>query len=265
VKPATSSETVPLAKRARLISAKPTSTEVIEPGLVLIRNFIDDDDQKRLMSEAIEWGEDEQNGFYAVDPVTRQREYNADKARGRIYDAATRFPQFVIAHSERASKVACAADQEMPSMTCTHLLTNMYTSCAGLVWHRDIYENDGSSDHPVVNLSVGASCVFAYKHNEEDEAKEIVLRSGDCLLFGGRCRFLLHSVLSIDLSDRPTWMEGPSRRFSFTFRDSPEVLGREAEFRYFRPKDHLVGQDKFDPSAPQLLPSVKSQSDTTQM
>ena len=34
-------------------------------------------------------------------------------------------------------------------------------------------------------------------------------------------------------------------RFSFTFRDSPEVLGREAEFKYLKVKDDLVGQDDF--------------------
>jgi hypothetical protein len=55
-----------------------------------------------------------------------------------------------------------------------------------------------------------------------------------------------HAVLEVDLDDCPEWMSDAPVRFSFTFRDAPEVLGRAHEFKYFRVKDHLVGQKEFD-------------------
>jgi hypothetical protein len=45
--------------------------------------------------------------------------------------------------------------------------------------------------------------------------------------------------------DYPVWMKDAPRRFSFTFRDAPEVLGREGEFKYFTLAKHLVGQTDF--------------------
>jgi alkylated DNA repair dioxygenase AlkB len=72
-------------------------------------------------------------------------------------------------------------DSTMPEMNCTHVLLNMCTNRDGLVWHRDIYGNDGRSDHPVVViLSVGAPRVFGVKHNEDDVERKVNLRDGDC-------------------------------------------------------------------------------------
>mmetsp|Transcript_33474 Transcript_33474/g.50497 ORF Transcript_33474/g.50497 Transcript_33474/m.50497 type:complete len:143 (+) Transcript_33474:3-431(+) len=140
----------------------------------------------------------------------------------------------------------------------------MYTTNDGLVWHRDIYENDGSSDHPVVNLCVGASCLFGFNHSESDPERVIQLNSGDVLLFGGPCRLIRHAVHEVLLDEVPSWMKDSPLRLSITFRDSPEVLGREEEFKYFRVKDHLVGQDDFEvPSEAKDfmgLPSMTTQS-----
>ena len=49
------------------------------------------------------------------------------------------------------------------------------------------------------------------------------------------------------------------RGFFFTFRDSPEVRGREEEFKYFKPDVHLVGQESFEENAPALLPALPTQ------
>jgi hypothetical protein len=55
------------------------------------------------------------------------------------------------------------------------------------------YENDGKSDHPVVNIIcigavIGALCCFGFKHKDDDLDRLVTLRSGDILLFGGPCR-----------------------------------------------------------------------------
>lgn len=185
---------------------------------------------------------------------------NTGKSRGPIYDNIARFPTSMLQKCNAAIKTARASDRDMPEMNCTHLLLNMYTKTEGLVWHRDIYENDGKSDHPVVNMCIGASCLFGFKHNDDDPDRTVVLRSGDILLFGGPCRLIKHAVLKVMLNDCPSWLPMPCR-FSFTFRDSPEVIGREHEFKYFKVKEHLVGQETFKlPTDPKTFKGLPSQS-----
>jgi alkylated DNA repair dioxygenase AlkB len=227
-------------------AATKPSIEKIEPGLVIIRNFIDDAECQRLAKMALEIGnQDDEDGFFTKNE-SGESNLNTGEARGRIYDNANRFHPSTIAHSADAVAIARAVDPAMPNMTCTHLLINMYTSASGLKWHRDIYENDGKSDHPVVNLCIGAACRFGIKHNDDDPERILVLRSGDCLLFGGPCRFIKHAVLDVLLDQIPSWMPAESPlRFSFTFRDAPEVIGREHEFKYFKISENLVGQDDF--------------------
>jgi alkylated DNA repair dioxygenase AlkB len=232
-----------------LLVSPSVEVHVLQPGLVLLRGFLTEREQQRVAAQALDWGDSDDDGFFIVNEHTGEREYNTGEQRGRIYDAASKFPADMISHSARASHVASLADPAMPPMDCTHLLLNMYTSTAGLCWHRDIYENDGSSDHPVVNVNVGATGLFGYKNAEGDPVSVIELRSGDCLLFGGPSRFVWHSVLGVNLADCPEWMAAAPCRLSFTYRDSPEVLGREAEFKYFKVDEHLVGQDQFDGQA----------------
>lgn len=236
---------------------------VIEPGMVLIRNFLPDDDCRKLADMASQWGEQGEDGFFTKTENGSKALNTGDAGRGRIYDNIKRFPPKVVGYCNQAVSMATEADTEMPNMVCTHLLLNMYTSSNGLVWHRDIYENDGKSDHPVVNLCVGASCRFGIKHEDDDPERVITLCSGDCLLFGGPCRLIKHAVLEVLLDQCPQWMAQSPKRFSFTFRDSPEVLGREHEFKYFKVNEHLVGQEDFtlplDPKDRRGLPSQKSQ------
>jgi alkylated DNA repair dioxygenase AlkB len=238
---------------------------LIEPGLVLLRGFVDNVKCQELANMACQWGENVDDGFY-VENTHGAKVLNTGEQRGRIYDKADRFPPQVIDYSNRAVSAARAIDPCMPEMDCTHLLLNMYTTATGLPWHRDIYENDGKSDHPVVNLCVGATCKFGIKHSDNDQERVLTLRNGDILLFGGPCRLIKHAVLEVDLDDCPEWMADSPVRFSFTFRDAPEVLGREHEFKYFRVQEHLVGQETFeDPDLRACtksfrgLPSVPSQ------
>jgi len=245
--------------------------EVLQPGLVLIPNFISETQQRNLAIQAIAMGESNNGsttGFFETDPITGRRVMNAENGRGRIYDAATKFPKGTICHSTDAVQIARDVDPAMPEMNCTHLLLNMYTSNAGLIWHRDIYENDGKSDHPVVNVCVGASCKFGVRLDNGEE-KVLALHSGDCLVFGGPSRAIEHAVLEVNLDDTPNWMDKIMKpcRFSFTFRDSPEVIGREEEFKFFKVAEHLVGQEDFelppDRKNFKRLPSLRTQQLTT--
>ena len=96
----------------------------------------------------------------------------------------------------------------------------------------------GTLDKPVISFSLGNACTFKFKHSREvakSEVKEIRLSSGDCLIFGGPARMIYHAVTKIF-----TGTSGPlldilgDTRMNLTFREAPEVLGREDEFRYFK-------------------------------
>ncbi|KAK8556499.1 hypothetical protein V6N13_064529 [Hibiscus sabdariffa] len=57
---------------------------------------------------------------------------------------------------------------------------------------------------PVVSLSIGDSAEFLYGDGREvDQAKEVLLESGDVLLFGGESRMVFHGVPSIVPSSAP--------------------------------------------------------------
>jgi alkylated DNA repair protein (DNA oxidative demethylase) len=88
----------------------------------------------------------------------------------------------------------------------------------------------------VLSLSIGATCRFLFKQNEEDESESVLLESGDALIFGGPCRYILHCVKRIHNPDSaPEWLQSPhplgGGRLNFTFRYAPEAFGREGEYR----------------------------------
>ena len=113
------------------------NVEVLAPGLVIIRGAISAEDQQILASSAHRLGKRRDGGFL-----------NAAEGRGRIYDKATRLPGCFRRLCGKAVVAARASDDAMPSMTPSHVLVNKYTSSKGLLWHRDIYDNDGDGEHP---------------------------------------------------------------------------------------------------------------------
>jgi alkylated DNA repair protein (DNA oxidative demethylase) len=125
----------------------------------------------------------------------------------------------------------------MPRFSATHALANRYVGGEGLVYHRDIYANDGDGRAPIVNVCLGAPCRFGLRHVDENgsrgRTRELTLDSGDALVFGGACRFIEHGVLSVDLDQAPAWMADDPSRVSLTFREAPSVLGCEEYFRTF--------------------------------
>lgn len=152
----------------------------------------------------------------------------------RIYDQASRLPGVFRHLCARVVDVARASDESMPPCEPSHVLINFYQSTKGLLWHRDIYANDGDGDHPIVNLSVGASCDFGVEAGLFRRRTTVRLRSGDALLFGGPSRYVKHAVKKVLLHETPEWMSANDPyRLSFTFREAPSVLGQERYYRSF--------------------------------
>ena len=222
-----------------------SSVTVLEPGLVVLRRALTDDEQRELATEAWRIGAAGANGrhsFFEEDGCT----LNGPKAtRGRIFDSCespllASLMRKLLPACERWVETACSADSSMPTHEASHLLLLYYRAGGHLGWHRDENANDGTGDEPVVNLSLGSEMDFAYRHEHTDEAKVITVCSGDVLLFGGPCRRLLHAVLDV----RPPPAGGvevlPSAaaggRLSFTLRHAPEVIGHEHLYQLFNPQ-----------------------------
>ena len=90
---------------------------------------------------------------------------------------------------------------EIPSMTPTAVIVNLYTENGRLGMHRDKTETEVTRQKgiPVVSFSIGDTGDFIYEVTSRGGPieKTIQLKSGDCLIFGGASRMLRHSVSRI--------------------------------------------------------------------
>jgi hypothetical protein len=83
----------------------------------------------------------------------------------------------------------------------THMLLLLYATEQKLGWHRDNGLIDGTSDQPVISLSLGNSCDFLL--GEADDPISCRLESGDMVLFGGPSRHIKHAVSVIHANTTP--------------------------------------------------------------
>ena len=115
----------------------------------------------------------------------------------------------------------------LPSMKADLVLLNYYQpEKEGIYWHRDNSANERRACDlglPVVSFSIGDSCVFEWKDEMSDPTKEIILDSGDVLIFGGASRMIYHAVPKIYPNTCPKGLKMPKGRINLTFRQQLEV------------------------------------------
>jgi alkylated DNA repair dioxygenase AlkB len=198
--------------------------KVLQEGLVIIKNALSMDEQKKIAQLAVE---------------IKDRFKPSAKNRVRIYDALTTYPQhdYLLKLADQWLKQAYHVDKSIIVLPPTHLLFLQYQGKSRLGYHSDDGQNDGKGLNPVVSLSIGNSCIFSVKHNREDDPENITLNSGDVIIFGGKCRRILHSVKVNQIHqntvpDEINKIIGNSR-LNLTFRYAPEILGREDEYSEF--------------------------------
>ena len=248
---------------------------VLQPGMVVLRGALPEAAQRQLVDTAFRRGdagevEGDARGFQswwtasaatAATDTTAAAESDHDAAAtaqlpapqpelnvarknaGRVYDAVRSFPNGALLEAVAGNlhDAARAADPRLAAIERvqpTHLQLWNYQPKKGvrIGWHRDNWWSDGTGDFPVLSLSIGATCRFLFKQNEEDESESVLLESGDALIFGGPCRYILHCVKRIHNPDSaPEWLQSPhplgGGRLNFTFRYAPEAFGREGEYR----------------------------------
>jgi len=224
--------------------SKPTDKEiansqkiiVLRPGLVLLRDFLSPSDQLSLLQTVMEKGEGE-GGFYHSTGTGGVYKLNMG-TRGRLISSSSSFPPHFSCVCRSAVD---AAHDTLPDMSPSTLLINYYRPLASFKWHRDS-ENPqllkNGMGKPVVSFSIGLAAEFAFKDAfEETNYKSVRLNSGDVIIFGGKSRMIVHSVLSVIPHTMPSYLINEVRegRLNITFREVEGVLD-DTQFPKYRVK-----------------------------
>jgi alkylated DNA repair dioxygenase AlkB len=206
------------------VDSKKIDVQVLRQGLVLIRGAVNLDTQIQIAQSAIDL-----ESMFLKTSATRDRTYVALFA----------YPEqaLLLDIARKALVSANDADETILTDDPTHLLFLKYKTAKGMGFHDDDGENDGAGLNPVVSLSVGNSCDFAVKSSKNDTAKVQTIRldSGDIIIFGGPCRYILHAVRKVHAGTAPPGVSSVvgNCRLNLTFRHAPEILGREREFEVY--------------------------------
>ena len=190
-------------------NTKPHSSvvvEVLRPGLVVVRRALSDMQQLNLTKAACALGaRAAPDGFFDKDGLPNSRAY-----RGRIYSALHDYPTWVNEDvCQRSVSLCREKDTTMPMTVPTHVLLLCYMNGEGVGWHRDVYENDGEADKPVVTVNLGNSCDFIFKDDHVAPKTFLTLESGDVLLFGGPQRHAMHKVERVNEGTCPELLREP--------------------------------------------------------
>ncbi|RLN52764.1 hypothetical protein BBJ28_00012014 [Nothophytophthora sp. Chile5] len=130
------------------------------------------------------------------------------------------------------------------------VIVNFYKPKSHMGGHQDDVEY--TMDHPVVSLSLGSSCVFLKGGLTKDEPPlELLLRSGDIAVLGGKSRMSYHGVARV----LPTPFAMPS--------DDNEALPREGGVReeYEAVRTYLA-TERININIRQVYPQESPGSDT---
>ena len=98
-------------------------------------------------------------------------------------------------------------------------IVNLYAPGARLGLHQD---GEEPSTAPVVTISLGDTCVFRMAGTDRRTAPftDILLESGDLLVFGGVNRRIYHGVPKVLDGTAPSWLDLPPGRLSITVRET---------------------------------------------
>ncbi|KAI3993603.1 hypothetical protein MKX01_002616 [Papaver californicum] len=225
------------------------SSEILRPGMVLLKNHINHADQMKIIKVCRDLGLSA-GGFYKPcfknggkmnlqmmclgmnwDPerkVYDSRRSVDDAVPPGIPDEFKQIVKRAVTEShalitEKHKK--CNPEDVIPSMQPDICIINFYSKSGKLGLHQDKDETKESLDKglPVVSISIGDSAEFLYgDHGDVERANKVVLESGDVLIFGGKSRHIFHGVTSIlpDTAPKALAAEANLRpgRLNLTFR-----------------------------------------------
>merc|ERR1719253_1192175 len=118
-----------------------------------------------------------------------------DGTKARFWDRMDKFPpgfaQLGLAVAAAAARASTVLAEPCGAFEPRVGALNFYTGRGRMGWHADDY-NFAKKERPIVMASVGDACDFGYKLASQDPERFVRLDSGDCLVFGGPARDLIH-------------------------------------------------------------------------
>lgn len=215
------------------------------PGIVLMRNIIPAAAQQHFMEVSIKIGMPTNGlsgGWFKIErDAEKTRRWNHGKW-GQMHEPTNTFPPQYIQLHDYYLRLARQIDDELPDASPNLCLSNFYPRGGpGIYWHRDNSPNQKNAVRlglPIVSFSFGDAAVFTYKNEEHDKDVDVVLRSGDVIVFGGPARKLLHKsgtpFQSVHGAHIKQVMPG---RLNLTFREQDGVYGGKEGARNDRRRD----------------------------
>ena len=126
------------------------------------------------------------------------------------HDTITSFPKWAANHACTACSISRKVDPSLPKMNRKNMFLNLYKiSASGHVSRRNICEIDDKMNYPVANICVGASCRFRIV-SKGGVTREVIVRSGDVLLYTGEKNSIKHALVEVISDDCPDWMNSPT-------------------------------------------------------
>ena len=206
---------------------------------VHIQRALDVETQEYLYDMAMKLGQDPVLGFYTVDDEGAKM-LNVANQRGRVFRELVNLEEgdqerikqicgSMIALARSSLSKDADASTLLPYMDPTHILVQYYADTVGMMWHCDADANDGDGEYSIISLSLGNTARFGYQTHPKVDEKYVHLTHGDCLVWGGPNRMLIHCVDSVVPGTSP--VSCLSARLNITFRYAPSIAGRESDFQ----------------------------------
>ncbi|KAK7260096.1 hypothetical protein RIF29_25849 [Crotalaria pallida] len=222
---------------------------ILRPGMVLLKHYVAHEEQVDIVNTCRKLGLGS-GGFYQPGYASGAKLRLKMMCLGRDWDLQTRSygNKRVIDGSKPPSipdhfiKLVMRAIQEahslikkefsvsyvediLPSMSPDICIVNFYTKNGKLGLHRDRDESAESLQKglPVVSFCIGDSAEFLYGDQRDvEKAENVLLESGDVLIFGGESRHVFHGVSAIIPDSAPNELLKDTRlrpgRLNLTFR-----------------------------------------------
>ena len=223
----------------------PSLPELIRPGVVIIRGFLNSAEQQHLVDVTRTLGKKRSGGFYIPHYEGGGRQRCAMMCLGKHWNPvkgmyeSTRsnfdnapvpaVPKPFLPLVRKAVNAAWSCDRsvwpkrknatiEMIPQLC---IATFYTNTGRMGMHQDKHETPYvlKQQIPIVSFSVGDEADFAMSSDlNEDKPQIVKLCSGDALVFGGISRMMFHGISKFHRKTAPNGCNSRSGRLNLTFR-----------------------------------------------
>jgi alkylated DNA repair protein (DNA oxidative demethylase) len=221
---------IPATRLALSFDSPPVRTELL-PGVVLIKGWLDVDEQRSLVEQFRTW---------ALPPAGLRHPRMPSGHLMSVQSVCLGWHWYPYVYSRLADDTDGTPVKPMPTELVElgrravadafgtgsaaayapdAVIANLYAPGAKLGIHADAEE---PSEAPVVTISVGDACTFrlAGVDRRTGPFTDIELESGDLVVFGGASRRIYHGVPKVHDGSSPADVGLPAGRLSITIRET---------------------------------------------